>query len=82
MQITINGQLSLMMLYEMISEGIPESVPLMQNTDGVEFMIPEKDQEKYLEICKEWEKLTQLSLEHDQYQKMVIKDVNNYLAVY
>jgi hypothetical protein len=45
-------------------------------------MIPEKDQEKYLEICKEWEKLTQLSLEHDQYQKMVIKDVNNYLAVY
>ena len=81
MQITINGQLSLMMLYEMISEGIPESVPLMQNTDGVEFMIPDGSQEKYMEICKEWEKLTQLSLEHDQYQKMIIGDVNNYIAI-
>ena len=76
MQITINGQLSLMMLYEMLSEGIPGSVPLMQNTDGLEMMIPEEYQEKYMEICKEWEKMTQLSLEHDTYQKMVIGDVS------
>ena len=81
MQITINGQLSLMMLYEMISEGIPGSVPLMQNTDGVEFMIPQEYKEKYLEICKEWENMTQLTLEHDEYQKMVIGEVNNYIAV-
>jgi hypothetical protein len=81
MQITINGQLSLMMLYEMISEGIPESVPLMQNTDGIEMMIPDGCQEKYLEICREWEKITQLSLEHDEYQKMIIGDVNNYIAI-
>jgi hypothetical protein len=32
MRITINGQLSLVMLYEMLAEGIPGSVPLMQNT--------------------------------------------------
>lgn len=81
MQITINGQLSLMMLYEMLSEGIPGSVPLMQNTDGVEMMIPDGSQEKYMEICKEWEKMTQLNLEHDQYQKMIIGDVNNYIAI-
>lgn len=81
MQITINGQLSLMMLYEMLSEGIPGSVPLMQNTDGLEMMIPEEYQEKYMEICKEWEQMTQLSLEHDKYQKMVIGDVNNYIAM-
>lgn len=81
MQITINGQLSLMMLYEMLSEGIPGSVPLMQNTDGLEMMIPEEYQEKYMEICKEWEKMTQLSLEHDKYQKMIIGDVNNYIAM-
>ena len=81
MQITINGQLSLMMLYEMLSEGIPGSIPLMQNTDGLEMMIPAEYQEKYLEICKEWETMTQLTLEHDQYQKMVIGDVNNYIAV-
>ena len=81
MQITINGQLSLMMLYEMLSEGIPGSIPLMQNTDGMEMMIPDGSQEKYMEICAEWEKLTQLNLEHDEYQKMIIGDVNNYIAI-
>jgi len=81
MQITINGQLSLMMLYEMISEGIPGSVPLMQNTDGVEFMVPAEYKDKYLQICKEWEDITKLSLEHDEYKKMVIGDVNNYIAI-
>jgi hypothetical protein len=53
----------------------------MQNTDGLEMMIPAEHKEKYLEICKEWEAMTQLTLEHDQYQKMVIGDVNNYIAV-
>lgn len=81
MQITINGQLSLMMLYEMLAEGIPGSVPLMQNTDGLEMMIPEQYKEKYLAICAEWEKITNLQLEHDEYTKMIIGDVNNYIAV-
>ena len=81
MRITINGQLTLMMLYEMLSEGIPGSVPLMQNTDGVEMIIPKQYRDKYLEICKEWETITNLQLEHDQYTKMIIGDVNNYIAV-
>lgn len=82
MRITINGQLSLCMLYEMISERIPNAIPLMQNTDGLETMIPVKYIDRYYEICKEWEQLTKLSLEHDQYSKMIIADVNNYIAVY
>lgn len=81
MKITINGQLTLMMLYEMLAEGVPGCIPLMQNTDGVEMMIPEQYKDKYLEICKEWEKITQLELEHDQYEKIIIPDVNNYVAV-
>jgi|688.fasta_scaffold05035_14 hypothetical protein len=81
MKITINGQLSLMMLYEMLSTGIPESKPLMQNTDGLEMIIPRQYKEKYLEICKEWEDMTQLQLEHDEYQKLFLADVNNYIAV-
>lgn len=81
MRITINGQLSLTMLYEMISEGIPGAIPLMQNTDGLETMIPEQYKDKYLEICAEWEKITQLQLEHDEYQKLILADVNNYIAV-
>lgn len=81
MQITINGQLQLSMLYEMLCLAIPECMPLMQNTDGLEMMIPNNRVDDYMKICSEWEKLTQLSLEHDEYSKMIIRDVNNYIAV-
>ena len=81
MSITINGQLSLTMLYEMICEGIPGAIPLMQNTDGLETMIPREYVDKYMEICKIWESMTNLQLEHDKYSKIVLGDVNNYIAV-
>jgi len=81
MQITINGQLTLMMLYEMLAEGIPDCVPLMQNTDGIEMMIPEEYKDKYLAICAEWEQITNLQLEHDEYSRLILADVNNYIAV-
>jgi hypothetical protein len=81
MRITINGQLSLTMLYEMICEEIPGAIPLMQNTDGLETMIPREYVEKYMEICARWEKITNLQLEHDTYSKIVLGDVNNYIAV-
>ena len=81
MKITINGQLSLMMLHEMICEGIPNAVPLMHNTDGLETRIPRNYVDKYMEICKEWEKITNLQLEHDTYQKVLLADVNNYIAI-
>jgi hypothetical protein len=82
MRITINGQLSLAMLYEMLSDAIPGSIPLMQNTDGLEMLIPASYKDTYLEVCKKWEDMTQLQLEHDQYHKMIIGDVNNYIAVF
>jgi hypothetical protein len=81
MRITINGQLSLTMLYEMICEEIPGAVPLMQNTDGLETMIPREYVDKYMEICARWEKQTLLQLEHDTYSKIILGDVNNYIAV-
>ena len=81
MKITINGQLSLTMLYEMICEGIPGALPLMQNTDGLETMIPREYVDKYMEICKRWEDITSLQLEHDTYSKIILGDVNNYIAV-
>lgn len=82
MKITINGQLSLLILLEMIAERIPGCIPLMINTDGIESMIPEKYDAAYLEVCKEWQVLTKLELEHDLYEKIVIPDVNNYVGVY
>lgn len=82
MAITINGQLSLMMLYEDLVESIPGAIPLMQNTDGVEIMIPREHEEQYHKICDKWERITKLKLEHDEYQKLIIPDVNNYIGVY
>jgi len=81
MRITINGQLSLTMLYEMICEEIPNAIPLLQNTDGLETAIPRQYMAKYMEICARWEQITNLQLEHDQYSKIVLGDVNNYIAV-
>ena len=81
MRITINGQLSLMMLYEQVMERIPGAVALLQNTDGIETMIPRKYYDDYLGICKQWEEITSLQLEHDEYQKLVLADVNNYIGV-
>ena len=81
MRITLNGQLSLMMLYDMILDGIPEAFGLLQNTDGVEIRIPKDKKDLYLKICKEWEDITDLNLEHDTYQKIVLGDVNNYIGI-
>ena len=81
-RITVNGQLLLSMLYEMISTRIPNSIPLMQNTDGLEFIIDVEHEELFNQICKEWEVLTNLQLEIDEYQKMIIGDVNNYIGIY
>ena len=81
MRITINGQLTLMMLYEMIMEAIPEAIPLLQNTDGIETIIPKSAKEEYLKVCARWERITDFNLEHDEYKKIILADVNNYIAI-
>ena len=81
MRITINGQLTLMMLYEMIMEAIPNAIPLLQNTDGIETIIPREYKDKYMEVCKQWEDITNFNLEHDEYKKLILADVNNYIAI-
>ena len=81
LKITINGQLTLMMLYEQVMERIPGAIALLQNTDGIETMIPREHYDLYMQICKEWEETTNLQLEHDEYQKLVLADVNNYIGV-
>ena len=81
MFITVNGQLTLMMLYEMIMEAIPEAIPLLQNTDGVETIIPRSKIDLYNEVCKEWEEITNLNLDHTTYKKIILADVNNYIAI-
>jgi hypothetical protein len=82
MSITVNGQLLLCMLIEQLCENIPGSRPIMANTDGCEIIIPKKYEQTYHDICKEWEKITQLELEFEDYEKLIIPDVNNYMGIF
>lgn len=78
MKTTVSGQLSVSMLAEELGENIPNLELIMFNTDGFEVKIPRKYEELYYHICNEWMTKTNLVLEFDNYQKMWIRDVNNY----
>lgn len=80
MQITVNGQLLLTMLAEKIVDNI-ECTLLQANTDGITLKYKSEYSDKVFEIMKWWEDLTKLQLESAYYKLMVIRDVNNYLAV-
>jgi hypothetical protein len=82
MQTTVNGQLMLTMLIEELLLEFPYAKLLQTNTDGFTLWIKRTDQERYYEICREWEKVTRLILEYADYDAMYIWDVNNYIAVY
>lgn len=77
---TISGQLVISMLCEQLSN-IPNSQILMVNTDGAEIKIPRKYEELYNNICKSWEKHTNLVLEFEDYKKMWLADINNYGSI-
>lgn len=78
--ITLNGQLMLCMLAEKLFQ--IESVSLIQaNTDGLTFKISKDDKNRYEEISKEWQRFTGLELEETIYEKLWIRDVNNYIAL-
>ena len=75
MCITLNGQLLLTMLAEKIANFINGEI-LQINNDGITVRMHREDIDGYFRICDEWEKLTNLSLEFVEYNKMVIRDVN------
>lgn len=81
MCITLNGQLLLSLLVENILLEISDITVLQINTDGVTVKIHKDQVALYYSICEMWENLTKLTLEYVEYSKMVIGDVNNYLAV-
>lgn len=81
MTITINGQLSICLLAERLMT-IPNLKIIQVNTDGITCKFNKKYAQMYDDICKGWEKTTGLQLEFADYSKMIIRDVNNYIAVY
>lgn len=80
--ICINGQLLLTMLAEKLTKEIPDCQLVMMNTDGLEILMPRKHEDKYQEICAWWEALTSIPLEHVEYNKLIIRDVNNYIGIF
>jgi hypothetical protein len=81
MATTINGQLLLTMLAEMLMD-IEDSKLIQINTDGLTMVIPKSKIDQYYDLCNQWMQLTRLQLEYVEYSKMIIFDVNNYLAFY
>jgi hypothetical protein len=81
MTITINGQLSLCLLAEKLLT-IPNLKLIQVNTDGVTVACPREHRKEYDRICAEWQKQVKLDLEFAEYSKMIIRDVNNYIALY
>ena len=81
MSITINGQLLLCMLTEQLLK-VPGLKMVQANTDGITYLCPRNYLDHTRAVCKWWEDLTQLELEEALYNRMFIRDVNNYMAEY
>jgi hypothetical protein len=69
------------MLIEHLQSNISDIKVLQANTDGVTIMIKEDDRQLMHDVCDNWMELTGLILEYDDYRKMIIRDVNNYIGV-
>lgn len=81
MTITINGQLTLLMLTDRLLD--IEGLKIVQmNTDGITVAYRRETEEEYFAVCNQWQKDVKLELEYADYSKMIIRDVNNYIALY
>ena len=80
--ITINGQLTLLMLAEQLLLKIPNIVFYQLNTDGVTVGYDPIYSEVVQEIMEEFTRVTKQKLEEADYKEMIIRDVNNYIGVY
>lgn len=79
MGITVNGQLSLCMLAEkLVSVG---AKIIMVNTDGLTYYCNKSIFDETQKVCREWEQITKLQLEGATYEKMIMADVNSYIAI-
>lgn len=78
-QVTINGQLFLLMLIEKLElAGIHV---ISANTDGIVTIVPRELEQTADDICHWWEKHLGLELEFTYYTKYVTEGVNSYLTV-
>lgn len=82
MKITLNGQLLLCFLAEMIWANVPEAQLIQVNTDGLTVRVKRDTLDALRSVAQSWEKGTGLQLEENSYRTMFVRDCNNYVAVY
>lgn len=75
---TVNGQLLLAQLCEMITTAGAGQI-IMVNTDGIEVDVKKED--SFRKICDLWQKLNGLELEFSKYKKLCIRDSNAYIGL-
>lgn len=75
----MNGQLMLLMLVEKL---LAIGCKILQaNTDGVFVLRKLSDEDKFKQVCNEWEKQTKLVLEEDRFEAFYQFAINDYLAI-
>ena len=79
---TIAGQLFICMWAERMVDAVPEMKFIQVNTDGITIYIPRKKLDLIRNVCSKLTEETTLVIEEAFYSKMVVRDVNNYIAVY
>lgn len=78
LQVTINGQLMIMMLCEELTLNGIEVVSA--NTDGIVVKLPVTKKSIFDKITKNWENITKMSADSEDYRRYVCRDINNYAA--
>jgi hypothetical protein len=82
MSITLNGQLLLCLLAENLMVNVPGLKLIQCNTDGLTVRFPRKSEAWLRLVTEHWQRITKLTLEQMTYQRMCVRDVNNYIGQY
>lgn len=79
MQVTINGQLMVMMVIEALElAGIHV---ISANTDGIIVKLYKNKEEQFKRITDEWCAFNKMTADSERYKLFVTRDINNYLNV-
>lgn len=76
---TLTGQLSMLMLIELLERGGIHVVSA--NTDGIVLKFPRRLEQLQRHIVSVWEKVTNLETEETDYLSIHSRDVNSYVAI-
>lgn len=81
LQVTLTGQLSLLMFIEMIETGSTAEI-VSANTDGIVIKCPKTAIETVNAIIKKWEVITGFKTEETRYSAIFSRDINNFIAIH